>query len=265
MKLSAIIPIKNEEKFLPNCLKSVSFVDEIVIVDSGSTDKSVALAKQSGAKVFKYSWRGFSRAHNFGAKKATGDWLLFIDADERVSRTLRLQIKEELKHPQADAYQIPRKNFILGKSLKHGGWHPDLVTRLIKKSTLDKWIGELHEYPKISGKTGKLSGEIYHLSHRGINWMLKKTIIYTKISAEILHKNNHPKVTFKNFFGSMAREFYYRAIKKSGWKDGFIGWLEIIYQTFNAFLIQVQLWELQRGKSMEQLYSQIDQEIASEL
>jgi len=265
MKLTAIIPTKDEQEFLPNCLKSVAFADEILVLDSGSTDKTLEIAKKFEARIIQYERKNFAHTHNFGAEKASGDWLLFVDADERVSKQLHQQIQQTLQHPSCDAYQIPRQNFIMGKVLRHGGWYPDLVTRLIKKDKLDKWVGELHEYPLIKGSTGKLSAPLYHLSHRGLNWMLDKTKNYTYLYAQILYKENHPKVGVKNFFGAMAREFYFRAVKKSGWRDGFVGWLEIIYQTFNAFLIQVYLWELQQGKSMEQTYKQIDQKISQEL
>ncbi len=265
MKLSVVIPTLNEQTFLPGCLKSVGFADEIIIIDSGSTDNTKKIAQKAGAKFIPQPWKGFSHAHNIGAQKATGDWIFFIDADERIIPQSRDQIIKTLENPQADAYQVPRKNFIMGKPLKHGGWYPDHVTRLIKKDKLDKWVGELHEYPQIKGETGKLSADLYHLSHRGIDWMLNKTIKYTKIYAQILYKNNHPPVKVKNFFGAMAREFYYRAIKTSGYKDGFLGWLEILYQTFNAFLIQVWLWEMQQQQTMDQTYQQLDEQLSNEL
>lgn len=263
--LSVIIPVKNEATFLPNCLKSVKFADEIIVLDSGSTDTSTNLAKAAGARVIKYTWKGFSYAHNLGARKAKGDWLLYLDADERISRKLRTEIQKQLNHPQESAYQIPRKNYIMGNFLHHGGWYPDLVTRLIKKSSLSSWIGNLHEYPQITGKTSQLNGEIYHLTHRGTRWMLEKTISYTHIQAQLLNTHGHPKVKVKNFFGAMWREFYFRAIKKSGWRDGLIGWLEIIYQTFNAFLIQMWLWEIQHLGDVDQEYQKIDQKISREL
>jgi glycosyltransferase involved in cell wall biosynthesis len=233
-------------------------------VDSGSSDDTLKIAKSFGAKVINQPWQGFSHAHNIGAQKASGDWLFFIDADERISSELRESIISILTEPLHEAYQVSRKNFIMGKALDHGGWYPDLVTRLVKKESLISWVGELHEYPKVNGIIGKLTGDLYHLTHRDIDWMLNKTRAYTYITAQILYKNNHPQVKVRNFFGAMAREFYFRAIKQRGYKDGFIGWLEIFYQTFNAFLIQVQLWQLQQSKSLETKYQQIDKEISHE-
>jgi len=265
MKLTAIIPVRNEEVFLANCLRSVSFADEVLVLDSGSTDSTVSIAKEFGARVVEYSWQGFRYAHNYGAQLAKNEWLLYVDADERVSKPLRQKILKILEAPESNAYQINRRNFIMGKSVSYGGWYPDRVTRLIKKNGLVDWVGELHEYPKIKGEIGKIDADLYHLTHRGIDWSLEKTRAYTKITAEILKKDGHPQVKVKNFFGSMVREFWFRAVKKHGWKDGFIGWVEILYQTFNAFLIQVQLWELQQKKTMEQKYKVIDEKISSEI
>lgn len=265
MKLSVIIPTLNEEEFIETCLKSVQFADEIIVLDSGSTDKTLDIAKKYKAKIIKYQWQGFRYAHDLGAEKAQGEWLLYVDADERVSHQLAEMIQTELQDSTLSAYQLPRKNFILGQEMKAGGWYPDKVTRLIQKDKLIKWVGELHEYPQVSGEIGYLDGQIYHLTHRGINWMLKKTIKYTKLNAQILYENNHPPVKVKNFFGAMVREFWYRAVETQGWKDGLVGWSEIIYQTFNAYLIQAQLWELQQQKSMSEKYKQLDQEIQNEL
>lgn len=265
MSLSAIIPTRNEETFLKNCLKSVKFADEIIVIDSGSTDKTIEIAKEFGAKIVNEPWQGFRHVHNLAPKHASGDWLLYIDADERVSKKLRLQIQTTLKNPTASAYQIPRKNFFFGKPMKHGGWYPDHVTRLIHKDKLIDWVGELHEYPQIDGPTHTLSAPIYHLTHRGIAWSLQKTTSYTHQYATLLFKSDHPPVRVRNFFGAMAREFYFRAIKKSGWRDGFVGWLEIIYQTFNAFLIQVWLWEMQQSHTQTETYRRLDEKLSKKL
>jgi len=265
MSLSAIIATKNEQQFLPNCLRSVSFADEIVIIDSGSTDKTLEIAHKHGAKIYKHEWKGFAPAHNFGAQKSRGDWLLYLDADERISSKLSQEIQSVLKNPQADAYQINRLNYIMGQPLHHGGWYPDPATRLIKKSALKLWVGDLHEYPEITGTTSHLSADLYHLTHRSLTWMMYKSISYTQLYAGLLYENHHPPVKVKNFLGAMTREFYYRAIKTSGWRDGFVGWLEIIYQTFNAFLIQVYLWQLQQHQTMDQQYHHLDQELSREL
>lgn len=266
MGITAIIPTRNEEQFLSNCLKSVAFADEVLVLDSGSTDKTVELAKSMGAKVISYDWQGFRYAHNLGAEKASHEWLLYVDADERISSSLKKEILKVVNKDSTEAaYQIHRKNYIMGTYLAHGGWYPDKVTRLIKKDQLIEWVGELHEYPKIKGTIGEIQADLYHLTHRGIDWSLEKSRNYTQLTAQILLESNHPKVQVKNFFGAMVREFWFRAIKKQGWRDGLVGWIEILYQTFNAFLVQVQLWELQQKQTMEEKYQDIDEKISKEM
>jgi len=264
-KLTAIIPTKNEQDFLDNCLKSVAFADEIIVIDSGSTDQTLQIAQKHRARIINHPWQGFRQVHDFAATKAQHDWLLYLDADERVSRQLKLSIQTVLAQPLHDAYQLKRLNYFMGRPMKHGGWYPDPMTRLIKKSSLKGWVGQLHEYPQINGTIGNLSGHLFHLTHRDLTWSLHKTISYTEANAQLLYRAGHPQVRVRNFFGAMAREFFYRAIRTAGWRDGLVGWYEIIYQTFNAFLIQVYLWQLQQRVSLEDKYHQIDQQISKDL
>lgn len=267
MKLSAIVLTLNEEEFLPNCLESVSWADEVVVIDAGSTDKTLDIASQFNTNIVKAKWRGFPNQRNIAAKHAKGDWLLYVDADERVSRELRSEIEKILKDKSQphSSYKIPHRNIILGKWLRHGGWYPEYQHRLIKKSAFKKWKGELHEHPEVEGSVGYLENDLIHLTHRGMKWMLDKTIRYTKMEAELRLQAGHPKVRAYHFFTSFFREFKLRAIKKQGWKDGIEGWIEIFYQSFNQFLIMAWLWELQNAQSMDDLYGKIDREMTDEL
>lgn len=266
-KISAIILTKNEEEYLPNCLKSLKWADEILVVDSGSKDKTLEIAEKFGAKIITNEWKGFPEQRNIGAKHASGDWLLYVDADERVSKKLAKEIQELLTagNQRFTSYKIPHKNIILEKWLKFGGWYPEYQHRLINKSAFKKWTGELHEHPIVEGAVGELKSDLIHLTHRGVEWMLKKTIRYTKIEAQLRLQANHPKVKTVHLFTASFREFWYRAVIKSGWRDGIEGFIEIIYQSFNHFLIMFWLWELQKPKNMKDKYQKLDQEIASEL
>ena len=265
--ISAIVLSSNEEKFLPGCLKSVKWADEILIVDAGSTDKTIEIAEKAGARVINNPWQGFSKQRNVGAKEAKGDWLLYVDADERVSKGLREEIKELLSSDNIphNSYKIPHKNYILGKWLRFGGWYPEHQHRLIKKGEFSVWKGELHEHPKVNGTVGKLKGNLIHLTHRGMKWMLEKTIRYAKIEADLRLEAGHPKVKVIHFFSAPAREFWYRCIKKQGWRDEIIGWIEIFYQAFNQFLIMAWLWEMQNEKNMQKKYKELDKQITDEL
>ncbi|MCH7952001.1 glycosyltransferase family 2 protein [Patescibacteria group bacterium] len=266
-KISAIVLTQNEEEFLPGCLRSLQWVEEIIVVDSGSTDNTLSIATEAGAKIVSTSWTGFPQQRNQGAQEAKGEWLLYVDADERVSPKLRAEIQQVLKKkkPEHSSYKIPHRNIILGKWLRFGGWYPEHQHRLMKKDALKEWVGELHEHPELKGSVGYLTGDLVHLTHRGMRWMLEKTIQYTHLEAKLRLEAGHPKVSVKHLFSAPAREVWHRCVKKSGWRDGIIGWIEIIYQSFNQFLIMAWLWEMQQDKSMKKKYTDLDKETVDEL
>jgi glycosyltransferase involved in cell wall biosynthesis len=156
-KISAIILAGNAENLIKDCLESLSWVDEILIINTGSTDKTVDIAKKFKTQVLTAPKGNFSDWRNFGAKKAEGDWLFYVDVDERVTPLLRKEIQKVISKPKNQAYAIPRKNILLGHEMKHGGWWPDYVLRLMRKESLKGWKGELHEQPEIKGSVGKLT------------------------------------------------------------------------------------------------------------
>lgn len=258
--VSAIILTKNEEAIIGDCLKSVKWVDEIVIVDSGSTDKTLQIVKNyPQSKVYESKVKGdFSAWRNLGAEKATGGWLFYIDADERCSPELASEI-QSIVHPHDTqylihdtssppvAYAIPRANIRLTKPLFHGGWWPDYVLRLMKKNALIKWEGKLHEQPKINGEVGRLKNHFIHLSHRGsLEHKVNTTIKWSSMEAEAMLKVNHPPMNLPRFGTAMLREFWKRMVKCQGWRDGLEGIMEVVYQVFSVFISYARLWELQK-------------------
>lgn len=266
-KLTAIILTLNEQEFLPGCLRSIQWADEVLVIDAGSKDKTIEIARELGARVIEAKWRGFSQQRNLAASKAKGDWILYVDSDERVSRKLRREVEELLSREKSDfqSFKIPHRNYILGRWLRHGGWYPEYQHRLIKKSALLGWEGELHEHPRVKGEAGNLKGDLIHLTHRGMRWMLEKTIKYAQLEAQLRLNAGHPKVKVRHLFTAAFREFWFRAVKTRGWRDGAVGWIEIFYQAFNQFLIMAWLWEKQKEKSMEEIYRGLDKEITNEL
>lgn len=227
--ISAIILIGGnyDKKLLEKCLDSVEWADEIIKVE---TDKI------SGS---------FSEWRNYGAKQAKGDWLFYVDSDEEVTGELREEILKNTFEGKYSAYAIPRKNILLGKEMKHGGWWPDYVLRLIKKDALIKWEGELHEQPKVKGDVGKLKNPLIHNSHRSLTEMVEKTNRWSEIEAKLLFKSGHPKINIFRFISAGAREFWYRGIVKLGFLDGTIGVIEVFYQTYSRLITYAKLWELQ--------------------
>lgn len=250
MNLSAIVITKNAAAKITGCLSSLKFTDEIIVVDSGSTDKTKELAVKSGAKFYEVENIGYSHSRNTGAEKAKGEWLLYIDADEQVTNKLSLEILSIIHHPSSiiHSYKIYRKNIILGHWLRHGGWWPDPVHRLIKKSSLKEWRGELHEYPVVEGEAGIITEPIVHNSKDSISEMAQNSKLFAPIEADLKFKAGHPPVKIYHFILAMWREFWTRGILKAGWLDGLVGIIEVFYQVFHQFMVYSILWQMQNKK-----------------
>lgn len=251
MKLSILIITKDEEKMLPGCLKTVVFANEVIVVDTGSTDKTIKIAKRSGAKVYKYTkGKNFSDYRNYALKKATNKWILYIDADERVTPELKKEILSTIEHPIENTftYAIPRKNIILGKELAHGGWYPDYVKRLYLKSKLKRWTGDLHEEPEYVGDIGHLKNSLIHDKHETIPEMVDKTNKWSEIEARLMFDANHPPMNIPRFLSAMYREFQHRMINQMAFRDGSIGVIMAMYQVYSRFISYAKLWELQNTK-----------------
>lgn len=253
MKLSAIIIALNEEKMIGDCLASLSgWVDEVIIVDGGSKDKTVDIARKLGAKVFISPFEDFAAQRNYGLAKASGNWVLYIDADERVTPELVESIKYQvssIKNTDFSAYRIKRKNFYLEN---HEWPYVEKLERLIKKDKLKGWYGELHESPQIDGSVGELDGFLLHYTHRDLSAMLVKTIEWSKTEAELRFKSGHPAMTWWRFPRVMVSAFWESYIRQGGWKVGTAGLIESIYQAFSMFITYARLWELQ-GKNTRHL------------
>ena len=166
---------------IEDCLVSVDWADEIVVVDSGNTDRTNAIALAHGARIVTFPGSGYARFRNAGLKAAAGDWILYVDADERVTPQLRQEIEKIVSQPtthnlQPTTYQIPRRNIFLGRVMRYGGWGGDRVVRLFKRSSLKGYRGALHEQPEFTGELGTTASELVHFSHRDLSSMLNKTL-----------------------------------------------------------------------------------------
>lgn len=245
MKISGIVIAKNEEVMIADCLDSISFCEEIIVIDNESEDRTGEIAEKMGAKVVKYSSDDFSDMRNMGFKKARGEWLLYIDADERVDPELASNIKNNIESEKS-AFKIKRKNFYFGK---HEWPYVEEQERLIKKEKLEGWYGKLHESPKIKGEIGELGGYLLHYTHRDLGSMLAKTIKWSKIEAELRFKSGHPKMTWWRFPRVMLTAFFDSYVRQGGWKVGAVGLIESMYQSFSIFVTYAKLWELQQEKS----------------
>jgi len=188
-KLSVVISAFNEEKKIEDCLKSVSFADEIIFVDNSSTDQTLKIAKKYTPKIFVRENNPMLNINkNFGFSKAKNDWILSLDADERISPELAKEIQSSIiNHKSSVAgYWIPRKNIIFGKWIEHTGWYPDYQLRLFKKGKGRFEEKHVHEMIKLEGEAGKLESPIIHYNYENISHFLKKTLLYAENEADQL-------------------------------------------------------------------------------
>jgi glycosyltransferase involved in cell wall biosynthesis len=259
--ISAIIIAKNEELMIANCIEGLRWCDEIVVLDNGSIDRTNAIAEKLGAKIVSYSTRSLADLRNYAIKKAKGDWLFYIDADERVTPQLAKEIAVHAETNSANALTIYRQNLMYGKLFHHGGWQKEQVTRVFRTSALQGWQGDIHESPIFEGQATTLHSELLHLTHRNTRDGLLKSIDWTPIEARLLFEAKTPPVTLMTLLRKGGMEFLRRAILRQGWKDGMAGWIESLIQGINKILVYVQLWELQQQPTLEEIYQQKEREI----
>ncbi len=245
MKISVLILTKNEEKNIFACIESArQLMGEIIVVDAESSDKTVEIAKKSGVRIFLNHFSDFASQRNFAMKKASYDWVLSLDADERVTSELASSIKDQTENINNNfvAYRVKRKNFYLGDY----EWPKiEELERLFKKDQLKGWHGELHESPIVNGQIGELKGYLNHYTHRDLSSMLKKTIEWSKVEADLRFKAGHPRMTWWRFPRMMLTEFLKYYLGQGGWKLGTVGLIESLYQSFSIFITYARLWERQ--------------------
>jgi glycosyltransferase involved in cell wall biosynthesis len=249
MKLSAVVVVKNEEKIIADCLDSLSFCDEIVVIDDGSEDRTREIAERITNKVFDNDKgsEGFVEAvRKFAIGKATGDWVLIVDADERITPELAKEIKETLSgDPKYDAYRIVRSNYYLGNN----PWpQSDKIERLFRRDSVKDWEWRLHTSPEVKGGVGELKNTMIHLTHTDLTSMLNKTIKWSEEEARMRFDSKHPKMSWWRFPRVMLSAFFSYYLKQKGWKVGTAGLVESLYQAYSAFITYAKLWELQRKK-----------------
>lgn len=248
-KISAIINAKNEELFIEDCLKSLKWTDEVLVfINPDSSDGTKEIAKKYRAKILVQEPRGMNYAawHNQGLKEGSGDWLLWVDADERVTPALKNEILSAINSSQFSAYAIPRRNFLLGRELHYGGWYPDYAKRFFHKKSLKNWSGSVHEEPEFEGKMGLLTNPMLHLQPERIEPALQKSVKWSDIEAKLLFDVNHPRIVWWRVIRMGLTTLTFRLIKMQGFRDGVEGWIESIYQAYHTMIVYLKLWELQR-------------------
>lgn len=266
--LSVIILTRNEEKWLEGALKTASFADEVVIIDNGSSDNTLKIAKKYTARIFSTPCHSFAKLRNLGLEKARGNWIFYLDADERITEELEKELIAitKNKNNKLNSYIVPRKNFYFGYRFKYGHSYPDYQHRFFRKEALMKWKKPLHEEPVLKNKSvspGCLSNHLWHFSHRDIKSMIDKTNSWSLIEAKELLAANHPKMVGWRFFSVLAKSFFRQFVKFQCWRDGTKGIVEGLFQVFSNFISYAKLWELQQKENALERYKKLENKITS--
>lgn len=245
--ISATIITLNEEKNILKALESIKdFVDEIIIVDSGSSDKTIEIAKKFNVKIFNRKFDNFANQKNWAVSKTTGDWILALDADEEITEDLKKEIKEKINDSNFTAFIMPRKNFILGKEIKYSRWSPDKHIWLWKKG-FGKWVGNVHEEVQVMGEIGVLKNNKIHNSHRTLSEFMKANDFYSSILATDLFSKKE-KFSFSKMIWESIYEFVLRFILKLGFLDGLVGFILAYTMGIYKLTVWVKVWELEKQK-----------------
>ena len=241
--ITAIVIAKNEELRIDACLHNLSWANEIIVVDNGSSDQTVSVAKKCGAVVLSGEGKDFSELRGLGLKEATGRWVLYIDADEEVDEPLKHEIQQVIQRDGVVVYFINRDTYFLG----HHWPYQDKVERLFQRSALRGWHGTLHETPLYVGEIGILAQPLIHRTHRTLEEMVVKTNEWSRLEAKLRFDAGHPPVVGWRLIRVMITGFWRSFILQGGWKAGTLGWIESIYQSYSMFLTYAKLWEMQQN------------------
>ena len=252
--LSIAMIAMNEEANLPRTLESVKWADEIVVVDSGSRDRTIEIAQSFAAKTSYHAFGGHGEQKNVALDLCTSDWILLLDADEVLTPALQREIRDLLAgEPKYDAYWTPRLNLYFGRWIKHGGFYPDHKLRLFKRGTarLSEGVGP-HSTPQFSGLTGKLHGDMLHYAYPTMGIYLEHMNRYSSEIAQLLHKSGKDSRSLPAFWWNAvlnpAATFIYNYFLRLGFLDGREGLILHINHSVYIHWKYIKAWRLGQGK-----------------
>jgi glycosyltransferase involved in cell wall biosynthesis len=248
--LSAFIITLNQEAAIGECLASVSFADDIVVVDTGSTDRTVEIARGYTDRVFTASWQGFGRTKNYALDQTRGDWVFSLDTDERVPAALKDEIRAVV---QADGpfsgYRVPRKNYFCGRWIRHLGWYPDYTLRLFRRGQGRFRNREVHEEVVVTGPVGTLTTPLEHYSYNSVGEYVSRMDRYARLAAVELAKNGqrpYPgELVYRPFFA-----FLHLYLFRRGFLEGTTGYTLAVLMSLYKFLKYYYLRELAHGRDL---------------
>lgn len=223
--LSVTIITKNEEGAIKACLDSVAWADEIIVLDSGSTDDTVRICREGGARVYETDWPGFGPQKNRALQKASGSWILSLDADERISPSLKEEILEAIANPMApEAYEMPRLSNYCGRPMRHSGWWPDYITRLVRKDRGRFSDDLVHERLIVDGKTERLSNPLLHDAFESLEDVIDTMNRYSTVGAEMMRRRGKNASLFTAVSHGLW-SFLHTYFVRGGFMDGREGFM----------------------------------------
>jgi glycosyltransferase involved in cell wall biosynthesis len=243
IKLSVIVITKNEAAHIAQCLESVKWADEIIVLDSESSDETVSICHQFTPHVFETDWQGFGIQKQRALNKATGDWVLSIDADEIISPELRAEIEQAILQ-DCDAFLLPRLSSYCGKFIKHGGWYPDYILRLFRREFGHFTDDVIHERVIVEGKIGKLTSPILHESYSDLSEVLEKVNSYSSLNAQKLFERDVKSSLSKAILRALWK-FIQTYFVKAAFLDGKHGLMLAISSAESVYYKYLKLLELQ--------------------
>lgn len=249
MKISVVIPVKDEEKNIGEAIKSVSFCDEVIVIDDMSSDKTVEIAKNLGARVLEREMKkNFSNQLNFGMKRASEKWILFLDADERVTPKLRNEIEKAVKKntPGINGFWIKRQDFFLGKRIRYGDAVGFKDLRLVRKGS-GKWKRRVHPHFDILGRTKTLKGGLVHYPHESVSDFIDSINTWSNWHSLANREEKKSVSVLKIVFFPLIK-FIRNYFFKLGFLDGLHGFVHAFLMSFHSFLAWSNLWIMNKKK-----------------
>jgi len=263
--VTAVVLAFNEQPMIEACLNTLHWTREVIVVDTGSSDETVKLAESLGARVVSIKSPSFAYLRTEVLKHVKTSWVVYVDADERITPRLAQEILVNIETQSAEALAFHRQNIYFGQIMKGGGWQNDLLTRVFRVDKLKTWQGMIHESPVFIGKQKVLVSPLIHLSHRSAVDGLYKTALWTPKEAQLLAESPvTPQIGFKHILKKMISEFIRRALFKHGFRDGQAGLIEALIQGINRALVYIQVWERQQIPSITEKYQKKEEDIHQE-
>lgn len=244
--ISVAIITHNEAENIARSLASVAWADEIVIIDSGSTDATVEIASHHGAKISSEEWRGFAAQKNFAITRCTSDWILSLDADEEVSPALATEIKTQINAPTADAYFLPRRNFFLGRWMRRGGYYPDAKLRLFRRGKAAFEARTVHETLQTSAQTATLHNDLLHHAYPTLASYIEHMNRYSTLGAATIASRDHRISIIWHALITPFATFVYNYVIRLGFLDGREGLLLHLYHSVYVSWKYAKAWERKR-------------------